>query len=194
MAIAAVAIASTACSESLPTEAAADLTPSYAKGETSGNKLQCFGDGECTLIPGGATLSNDAGEHSGVYIPSNLIGRSLSDVNKLSFDYSGSGAAGGSPRISVPIDSNGDGTTDDHAFIDTGYCNDAGDPNVGTLDAINDPTCVIWYGSDSYANWAAFASANPTYRISGTSFIIVDQAGTFNITNVQLGKGPAKGK
>lgn len=45
----------------------------------------------------------------------------------------------------------------------------------------------------SYENWAAFAAANPTYRIAKDrlTFIIVDARGTFDITNVQLGKATA---
>jgi hypothetical protein len=200
-----------ACSDSLPTDTSSDLRPSYSasRGETSGNKLQCFegtGDGfgsngSCTLISDGATLNTIDGDenpynnYAGVYIPSNLGGKLLSDVNKLSFDYSGTGAAGGSPRISLPIDENGDGTTEAYAYIDTQGCNN-GDANVGTLDAINDPTCTAWYNNVSYENWAAFVTANPTYRIAkdALTFIIVDAPANFTITNVQLGKATAKAR
>ena len=220
MAIAAMALVTTACSESLPTEAVSDVTPSYAKNpkaDASGNKLQCFegqgdgwgSEGTCELITNGASINtldtdgNIYNNYAGVYIPSNLGGRLLSDVNKLSFSYDGSGAAGGSPRISLPIDINGDGFIDDinedgyadFAFIDTMGCND-GDTNVGTLDAINDPTCIVWYNNVSYDNWAAFVAANPTYRIASDrlTFIIVDAPGEFDITNVQLGKATAKAR
>ncbi|HKY99339.1 MAG TPA: hypothetical protein VJL35_15910 [Gemmatimonadaceae bacterium] len=199
-----------ACSDSLPTGTNSDMSPSYAaaKGESSGNKLQCFDGttdggytGTCTLITNGATLNtidNDIdpyNNYAGVYIPSNLGGRLLGDVNKLSFDYDGSGAAGGSPRISLPIDEDNDGDTEGYAYIDTQGCN-TGDANVGTLDAINDPTCTVWYNNVSYENWGAFVTANPNYRVAknAVTFIIVDAPGTFNITNVQLGKGTAKGK
>ncbi len=208
----AAALATTACSESLPTEATSSLTPSYAanpRGAESGNKLQCFqgeGDGygnngTCTLISGGGLLDTNDGDtdpynnYAGIYIPSNLGGKLLGDVNRLSFDYDGSGAAGGSPRISLPIDENGNGDTEAYAYIDTMGCN-SGDANAGTLDAINDPTCTIWYNNVSYANWSAFATANPTYRIASdaVTFIIVDAPGTFEITNVQLGKAAAKSR
>lgn len=212
VAIAAATLITSACSESLPTEAISDAAPSYAKNpnaDASGNKLQCFqgqGDGygshgTCTLIDNGATLfttDNDGIPHNnyaGVYVPSNLGGRLLSDVNKLSFDYDGTGAAGGSPRISLPIDENGDGDMEAYAYIDTMGCND-GNANSGTLDAINDATCTIWYNNMSYQNWAAFVTANPTYRIASnaTTFIIVDAEGDFDITNVQLGRGTAKAR
>ena len=210
-ALAAAAFAASACSDSLPTESGTNLTPSYANetSTTAGNKLQCFDgttdggfNGVCTLIENGAILDTNDGDldpnnnYAGVYIlNSNLGGKLLSDVNKLSFSYDGSDVAGGSPRLSIPIDTNNDGSWDDFAFIDTIGCND-GSAEDGTLDAINDPTCTVWFASTSYDNWAAFVTANPTYRVAddALSFVIVDQPGTFAITNVQLGKGPAKSR
>jgi hypothetical protein len=173
----------------------------------NGNKIQCFDgttdggyNGTCVMNISSATLDtldsdldpNNA--YAGVYISNtNLDGKLLVDVNKLSFDYYGSGASGGSPRISIPIDENNDGSTEAYAFIDTLSCNN-GDANMGTLDAINDSTCVVAYESTTYINWEAFAAENPTYRIASDAltFIIVDQPGQFDISSVQLGKGPAK--
>ena len=113
----------------------------------------------------------------------------------MSFSYEGSDVAVGSPRLSIPIDTDGNASWDDFAFIDTIGCND-GSAETGTLDAINDPTCTVNFGSTAYPNWAAFVEANPTYRIAddALSFVIVDQPGDFTITNVQLGKGPAKSR
>jgi hypothetical protein len=175
-------------------------------GSDNGNKLQCFDgttdggfNGTCTLTSDGATLNTIDGDadpnnnYAGVYIlNSNLDGRLLSHVQNLSFTYDGSTASGGSPRFSIPIDENGDGTTEAYAFIDTLGCND-GSPNTGTLDAINDSTCLVAYGSTVYSNWAAFADANPTFQIADAiPFVIVDQPGMFTVTDVRLGKGPAK--
>lgn len=178
----------------------------------SGNKLQCFSgtadggyNGTCTLVDDGAILDNNDGDadpsnnYSGVYLDnSNLAGKKLSTVNKLAFDYEaadGTTASGGSPRLSIPIDEDGDGAWDGFAFVDTLGCND-GDPNEGTLDAINDDSCLIWYGVASYENWDDFAESNPGYRIASDTiaFVIADQPGEWTITNVQLGKGPAKTK
>jgi hypothetical protein len=190
----------------------ATFTPSAGavpnENANNGNKLQCFSgttDGEyngtCELMPPNAAHLNTTDEdidpnnsYAGVYIQnSNLDGKLLADVNKLSFDYNGETAVGGSPRISIPIDEDGDGTTEAYAFIDTLGCND-GNANMGTLDAINDATCTVAYGSATYENWAAFASANPTYMIASDAlaFVIVDQPGQFTISNVQLGRGPAR--
>jgi hypothetical protein len=186
--------------------AALVVTTVSMAGNANGNKLQCFqgmGDGfgsngTCLLGEAGAVINTTDGDenpnnnYAGVYIQnSNLDGKLIGDVNKLAFSYSGSGAAGGSPRISIPIDEDGDGTTEAYAFIDTGGCND-GDANSGTLDAINDASCTVAYGS-LYENWAAFVAANPTYRIADAlAFVIVDQPGMFTISNVQLGRGPAR--
>lgn len=203
-----------ACSESLPTDATANLDPAYASENaanpaTQGNKLQCFSgetdggyNGSCELIQNGAVLDtndeddNPNNNYAGVYISNtNLDGKLLEDVNKLSFSYDGESSVGGSPRLSIPIDSNADGSTEAYAYIDTMGCND-GDPESGTLDAINDSTCLVWYNNVSYENWAAFVAANPTYRIAtdALAFVIVDQEGEFTITNVQLGRGAAKSR
>jgi hypothetical protein len=91
---------------------------------------------------------------------------------------------GGSPRLSIPIDDNGDGKTDAYAFIDAANCGFTTDTtnvghNVGTTEA----TCPVFYKAGSYANWDAFALANPTYTIArGTlAFVIADQIGEVTI-------------
>jgi hypothetical protein len=50
------------------------------------------------------------------------------------------------------------------------------------------PLCKVDYGSDSYANWATFAAAHPTYKIgSDVPFIIADgNPGTFKLTGIDL--------
>ena len=183
------------------------LTSVAIAGSENGNKLLCFDgtsdggfNGVCTLNEDGATLNTIDGDlnpnnnYAGVYIQNtNLDSRLLSHVHNLSFTYDGSVATGGSPRFSIPIDEDGDGTTEAYAFVDTLGCND-GSPSSGTLDVIRDSTCLVAYGSTVYANWDAFASANPTYRIASDAltFVIVDQPGLFDISDVRLGKGPAK--
>jgi hypothetical protein len=182
------------------------LTSVAIAGNENGNKLLCFDgttdggfNGVCTLTEDGATLNTIDGDanpnnnYAGVYIQNtNLDKRVLSHVHNLSFTYDGSVATGGSPRFSIPIDEDGDGTTEAYAFVDTLGCND-GSPNSGELDVIRDATCLVAYGT-VYANWDAFASANPTYRIASDAltFVIVDQPGLFEVTDVRLGKGPAK--
>jgi hypothetical protein len=183
-----------------------------SSGNLGGNKLQCFSGttdgtnygGTCSLTATGvATLDNTDGNpngsYSGVFVQnSNLGGKLLNNANKLSFSYAAGTntvASGGSPRFSIPIDTDGDGAIDIYAFIDTLGCNN-GSPDNGTLDAINDSSCTVALSDGtSYVNWAAFVAANPTYRIASDTvpFVIADQPGYWTITNVQLGKGPARG-
>ena len=141
------------------------------------------------------------GNYAGVYVSPGLPGKPIADVTKLSFSYTldGGAVAGGSPRLSIPIDENGDGLTDAYAFIDAANCNQLGQTS-GTVDL----SCPVFYNSPYdqnpdgtlYANWADFAAANPTYRIGkdALAFVIVDQPFKGTICDVQLGKAPAKSR
>lgn len=173
------------------------------------NPLLCFSgttdggfNGTCTLTASGAILNTLDGDtnpnnaYAGVYYAeSSLSGKPLATVT-ASFSYAaftGTTASGGSPRISIPIDEDGDGTTEFYAFADTLGCNN-GSANNGTL-SLSDSTCQISYGGDAathpgYANWALFAAAHPTWKVSDAlPFVIVDQPGQWTVNNVQLGQG-----
>jgi hypothetical protein len=145
-------------------------------------KLLTFGTGMATVTgPDSATLVNDPGEYSGVYLNSrSQSGKPLQAVS-FSFDHSGD-VAGGAPRFSIPIDTDGNGSVDGYAFIDALNCG-----NTGTV-STEDANCMVFFGPDSYANWDAFATANPDYRIAPGSipFIIADQGGSYTITNIDL--------
>jgi len=178
----------------------------FAAGNGNGNKLSCFDGasdpdiygGTCTVTPGGtATLNNSGGdpdgEYSGVYLQnSNMDGKLLSNIGLLGFTYTGVATAG-APRLTFPLDKNGDGTAEVYASIGAYYCNDG----AGLVDVINDPTCTIFLNDNSagpWDNWAAMVAANPTWRVAtDLPFIIADEAGTWTVSNVMLGKGPAKG-
>jgi hypothetical protein len=171
------------------------------------NPLLCFDgttdggfNGHCTLIAGGATLNtidndeNSNNAYAGVYYAtSSLSGKALPAVNpaSVSFTYAaaqGTTASGGSPRVSIPIDEDGNGTTENYAFADTLGCNN-GSADNGTL-SLTDPTCTISYvGGESQPNWAAFVAAHPTWKVSnGVPFVIADQPGMWTVTNVHLGE------
>ena len=108
---------------------------------------------------------------------------------QLGFNYTGVATAG-SPRISLPIDVTGDGTTDFYAFIGAFYCNDG----AGLVDPIHDSTCTIFYtgGPDSgYPNWAAFVAAHQTWHVGAIPFVIADDAGFWTVSNVHLGEAAA---
>jgi hypothetical protein len=161
-----------------------DGTTDTANGDTGG---AVYG-GVCTRTSNGATLNNLVqganGAYSGVYYQtSSLSGKTLGQVTQLSFNYTGVPTAG-SPRISLPIDVTGDGTTDFYAFIGAFYCNNG----AGLVDAINDSTCQIFVGSESFANWAAFVAAHPTWHVGATPFVIADDAGLWTVSNVHLGE------
>jgi hypothetical protein len=168
------------------------------------NQILCFDGttdggfyGLCSITNRGvATLDNETNDatgadnpydqYSGVYLKkSNLAGKAIGHVRQLGFSYTGTPTAG-SPRISLPIDTNSDGTTDGYAFISAYTCNDG----AGNVDAVADPTCTIYFGSDHYANLAALAAAHPEYRVTahGIPFVIADDPGTWTVSNVKLGQ------
>jgi hypothetical protein len=164
------------------------------------NKIQCFDGttdggygGTCTLLSkgakGAATLDNTDGNangsYSGVYYAnSNLNGKTIGNVTHLSFSYTGEATAG-SPRFSLPLDTDGDGVTDFYGFVSAYYCNDG----AGFVDAINDSTCTIYAGSESFANWAAMVAAHPTWTITQDyAFLVADDPGIWTVSNVTLGK------
>ena len=144
--------------------------------------LQEFGTGDVTITGTSATIVNEAGEYGGVYLPNarRLSGSLLADVD-FSFTSTGD-VGGGAPRFSIPIDTDGDlKTTEDYAFIDVNGC--GGDTFVSTTNV----NCVVYFGSDVYANWDAFAAAHPTYRISrAIPFIIADVEGSYEVEDVDL--------
>ena len=167
-----------------------DGTTDTANGQTGG---AVFG-GVCTRTPNGAVLDNSvpvgSGDYSGVfYKTSSLSGQLLGDVTQLSFNYTSVPTAG-SPRISLPIDVTGDGTTDFYAFIGAFYCNDG----AGLVDPIHDSTCTIFYTGGPVSgdpNWAAFVAAHPTWHVGATPFVIADDAGLWTVSNVHLGEQQA---
>jgi hypothetical protein len=178
--------------------AVASASISTAPGQ---NKLKCFDGvsdntiygGTCTLTSNGsrgpATLDNTGGDpdgsYSGVYVEnSNLNGKTIGEVKSLSFTYTGTATAG-APRFSLPIDTDGDSDTDMYAFVSAYYCNDG----AGLVDAINDTTCTIYVGSESFANWSAMVTAHPEWEFADDySFVIADEAGIWTVNNVKLGK------
>jgi len=168
------------------------------------NPLLCFDGpsegtiygGDCTINPGGTTatlITTDGdpdGSYAGVYYAvSSLSGKLVGSVTNVSFTYSCPSAAtcvtGGSPRLSIPIDTNGNGSWDSFAFIDAANCGQTG-ATTGTVNL----ACPVFFGSTLYANWAAFATANPTYRIAtdAIAFVIADQPFRGTVSNVQLGQ------
>jgi hypothetical protein len=167
-----------------------DGTTDTANGDTGGF---IYG-GVCTLNAAGtgATLNNSvpvgSGDYSGVYFAvSGLSGMLLSDVSNLSFTYTGTPTAG-SPRITLPIDTDNDGDTDFWLSIGAFYCS-----NGSLVDPMTDTTCTLWSNEDGTtplaSNWAALVLAHSTWRVATEDlpFIIADDAGLWTVDNVHLG-------
>ena len=177
-----VALGATQPAPTVPTVAGIALTCFDGKSEKT-----VYG-GKCTVRSGVATLNNNGGdtdgEYSGVYVKnSNVVGKAIGTINQLGFSYTGTATAG-SPRISLGVDTDGDGNWNHFAFLSAFYCNDG----KGNADFINDPTCTIYSGSDVYANWAEMVAAHPEYKVGYTPFIVADDRGTWTVFNVKLGK------
>ncbi len=175
--------------------------PSTAPGH---NKLLCFDGpsdetiygGDCTLMGNGAkgpaTLDNTDGDidgsYSGVYVESSkMYGKLLSDVTQVSFSYTGEATAG-SPRYSIPVDTDGDGDANGYIFVAAYYCNDG----AGYVDVINDSTCTIYtnFSDESFDNWADLVATHPDWSVADDQyvFIVADDAGIWTVSGVKFGK------
>ena len=180
--------------------------PTTAPGQ---NKLQCFDGttdggfgGTCTLTANGAKgpamLANSdlvaTGDYAGVYtLDSNLYGALLTNITQLSYHYTGTIAPQpGNLSYNIPIDTNGNGTTDFYAFVDAFYC-----PGVnGVVDIIKDSACGIFEGGVTFrANWAAFLAANPGAKVATDNFVFViaertpsEPSAIWIVNNVKFGK------
>jgi hypothetical protein len=168
------------------------------------NKIQCFSgtmdggyNGTCTLnsngAKGSATLNNNDNDldpynnYSGVYTAnSNMYGKTVGNVGQLSFTYTGDVATAGSPRFSIPLSTDGNSTSDVYSFVSAYYCNNG----AGLVDVVNDSTCTIYVGSETFENWAALVAAHPTWTIATDAyvFIIADDPGVWTVSNVTFGK------
>jgi hypothetical protein len=152
---------------------------SFASG-ASPNSMKTFGTGDVTITGSkSATIVNAPGEYGGVYVGSkSLNGKALA---KVSFEFtSEGGVGGGAPRFSIPINDGAFDPNTDYAFLDVNNC---GDELVSSAQA----NCKVFFGSQVFDNWAAFATANPTYKIADAiPFIIADVDGSYAVTGIDL--------
>ena len=155
----------------------------------AGGKLRCFADAPATCVLNSstsATLDTTLGGDAGVYLSNGMAtqGRPLSQVD-FSFTYFCANTldltsciSGGAPRWSIPISTDGDKkTTEGYAFLDAQGClNNGTQPSGGALTVSTTvATCPVNFQGVDYANWDAFAAANPTYTIaSALPFVISD--------------------
>ena len=74
------------------------------------------------------TDTNPNNNYAGVYVGnSKLEGLLIGEVEKLSLQLHGGPVVGGSPRFSIPIDTDGDGTTEAYASSTLSAAMTAGD-------------------------------------------------------------------
>ncbi len=142
-------------------------------------KLKCFSGAPatCSVSQNTVTLDTSSGGFAGAYITNsrNVSGTSLSGIT-FSFQYDCDPSdtktacvGGGSPRWSIPINTNPATTPTPYAFLDAAGCGSTG--TVSTASA----SCPVNFASIDYANWAAFAAANPTYTIANAlPFVTTD--------------------
>lgn len=159
-----------------------------AASAASSYKLVTFGTGTVTTSDRSATIVNDAGEYGGVYIKSKTYsGKALSTVD---FEFRSTGdVGGGAPRLSIPIDDPATAAKlDGYAFLDVINC--GGDGTTPTLVSTEAGNCLVYFGTDVYANWDAFAAANPTYKVASgyLAFIIADVEGSYAVDHIYLNR------
>jgi hypothetical protein len=146
------------------------------------SKFKTFGDGTVSISGGTATLVNDPGEFSGIYLRSRGSAKWVKSVH-MSFRYTGS-VAGGAPRFSIPLDTDRDNAVDGYAFLDALNCGDSG------LVSTDDSDCKVFlnFSSESFANWDDLVAEHPRWRIPPRSipFVIADQPGTYIVSRVDL--------
>ncbi|MBX4192453.1 hypothetical protein KW798_03135 [Candidatus Parcubacteria bacterium] len=172
------------------------------------NKILCFDGttdggfgGTCTLNSNGAkgtatlalTSSNPNGDYAGVYTQeSSIYGATLASLKQLSYHYTASiTPQPGNLSYNIPIDTDGNGSTDGYAFVDAFYCPGTG----GNVDIVNDPNCGIWLNGVEYANWAALVAAFPNAKVATDNFAFIvaertgtEPAATYTVNNVKFGK------
>ena len=144
------------------------------------NSMKTFGDGVVTITSSkSATIVNTPGHYGGVYVGSkSLSGKALA---KAAFSFTATGSIeGGAPRFSIPINDGAFDPNTDYAFMDVA---NSGSGWVSTDNAAS----KVFFGSEVHANWAAFATAHPTWKIADAiPFIIADQAGSYTVTGIDL--------
>ena len=147
------------------------------------NRLRSFGTGDVTISGGTATLVNGSGEFSGVFLRSRSLSAKRLRAVHISFRYSGD-TAGGAPRFSIPLDTGQEESVTPFAFVDALNCGDTG---VVSTDA-DDCKVFLNFSNESFDNWDDLVATHPTWRIArgAIPFIIADQAGTYEISSIDL--------
>jgi hypothetical protein len=171
--------------------AAASAAP--PTGPPSGDMLKFFGGGAGTIVwtssGGSSTEDNQAlqlsggtsgTDYEGAYAINATSGGTLLSEFNASFDVKGYEGAG-SPRISLPVDVNGDGSTDLWAYLSSSYCTGSARTDAGSgFDHVNfrDPGCTIYTSAPGIVLHglavAVHASGTISYPYGGFTFEALD--------------------
>jgi hypothetical protein len=158
------------------------------------------GAGSSTLLPfGDATVTQPDATSAYIVVASGQSGGVFKDktsnkkLSKVAVSFVSSGdVQGGAPRFSIPISTDKDTkTTEGFAFMDAAGCGAAIGVNpahVPTLVSTANPNCAVNFQSVDYANWAAFAAANPDFKVSkaDVTFLIADVPGNYFVSGVMF--------
>jgi hypothetical protein len=173
----------------------------------AGNKLFGFNGGNAIVqsdygTPGTWLLRNpDASSYAGVYRKA-ISHKRLSRV-RFSFVSSGD-VQGGAPRLSIPVDTDGDpATVEGYAFLDAAGCGaSVGHYQVGPGSsdgpvvkvATTEAGCHVNLLGVDYPNWQALVAEHPDWTLAkgasgepAYSFVIADVPGTYLVSKVNLG-------
>jgi hypothetical protein len=163
------------------------FTVSTAHAAPAPKNLQTFGTGDVVATSDSATIVNDGGEYGGVYLTAkSTSSKSLSSVT-YEFRNNGGDVAGGAPRLSLPIDTDGKAKTNDgYAFLDVLGC--GGAAGDYTLVSTQSSTCAVNFQGTDYPNWSTFAATNPTYKTGQgyVPFVIADVSGSYAVDHIVL--------
>jgi hypothetical protein len=161
-------------------------------------RTQIGGDGEVTITGAKSADFDISGDANGtdyalVYvIGQSPEGRLLRQVDLGFTAEQGGEVQGGAPRLSIPIDKDGDGVTEVFVSIDTNACGGGASPLAEDVwVSTENPDCLVYFNDSSegpYANWDALVDARPTYRVGDRkSFIIADWGPTdVTVTGIDL--------
>ena len=156
------------------------------------------GAGSSTLLPfGDATVTQPDATSAYIVVATGQSGGVYKDktsnmkLSKVAVSFVSSGdVQGGAPRFAIPVSTDKDTkTTEGFAFMDAAGCGAAIGANpahVPTLVSTANPNCAVNFQSVDYANWAAFAAANPDFKVSkgDVAFLIADVPGNYFVSGV----------
>ncbi len=160
-------------------------------------RTELYGNGTVEILGAkSARLVAQPGDAAIVYVIAKSPGGKLLRQIDLGFTALEDGqVSGGAPRLTIPLDTTGDGGWDVFVSIDTNACGGGASPLAEDVwVSTENPDCLVYFNDSSegpYANWDALVDARPTYRVaskdSAQAFIIADWGPTdVTLTGIDL--------